>query len=441
MPRLVKKAPKYRPHKASGQARVTINGETIYLGKWDSRDSHQEYERLIKEWRANHGTVTRKAAPAAAADITVAELLVAFWDHAQEWYRRPDGTPTTEVRNFRPIIRLLRDTYGEKPVTEFGAIALRAVRQHMIDSGWSRKNINRNVGRIRQIFNWGRGQQIIPASDAYLSLEHVEPLKAGRTKAPETEPIKPVPAAHVKAVQPYLSRQVTALVDLQLLTGMRPGEVCSMRGIDLDTTDEPWEYKPPQHKTMHHGHKRVIYLGPKAVEVVKEFLRANPQEYLFSPADAIRELREKLHRDRATPMNQGNKPKPNLENRVKKKYGNHYTTAAYDHAIAKACEKAFGMPDEIREPRTKKALEKEAKLAPEIQAKRRKQREQARSAWRAQHVWSPNQLRHNAATELRRKHGIDVAQTVLGHRLGSSITEIYAEANVEKAKDVMATIG
>jgi integrase len=56
-------------------------------------------------------------------------------------------------------------------------------------------------------------------------------------------------------------------------------------------------------------------------------------------------------------------------------------------------------------------------------------------------TWAPNRLRHNAATRLRREHGIDIAQTILGHRLGSHITEIYAEANIAKAIDVIAEVG
>lgn len=30
--------------------------------------------------------------------------------------------------------------------------------------------------------------------------------------------------------------------------------------------------------------------------------------------------------------------------------------------------------------------------------------------------WHPHQLRHNAATALRREHGIEVARVILGHR-------------------------
>lgn len=62
-------------------------------------------------------------------------------------------------------------------------------------------------------------------------------------------------------------------------------------------------------------------------------------------------------------------------------------------------------------------------------------------AWHKAHRWHPHQLRHNAATRLRREFGIDLAQTILGHRLGSAVTEIYAEANVAKAKDVIARVG
>lgn len=43
------RAPKYRLHKASGQALVQINGERIYLGKFGSEQSHEKYRRLVAE--------------------------------------------------------------------------------------------------------------------------------------------------------------------------------------------------------------------------------------------------------------------------------------------------------------------------------------------------------------------------------------------------------
>lgn len=53
------------------------------------------------------------------------------------------------------------------------------------------------------------------------------------------------------------------------------------------------------------------------------------------------------------------------------------------------------------------------------------------SEWRAQHCWSPNQLRHTAATEIRAAFGLKAAQVVLGHS-NAITTEIYAEADLAK---------
>jgi integrase len=61
--------------------------------------------------------------------------------------------------------------------------------------------------------------------------------------------------------------------------------------------------------------------------------------------------------------------------------------------------------------------------------------------WRRSHRWHPHQLRHNAATRLRHEFGIDIAQTILGHRLGSAVTEIYAAANVKRAREAIRETG
>lgn len=55
-------------------------------------------------------------------------------------------------------------------------------------------------------------------------------------------------------------------------------------------------------------------------------------------------------------------------------------------------------------------------------------------------AWHPHQLRHNAATWLRKEFGLDVARVVLGHR-SPAITEQYAELDFGKARDVMSRVG
>ena len=54
--------------------------------------------------------------------------------------------------------------------------------------------------------------------------------------------------------------------------------------------------------------------------------------------------------------------------------------------------------------------------------------------------WSPNQLRHSAATEIRRKFGLEAAQTVLGHAT-ADVTQIYAERDYALAASIMEKIG
>jgi hypothetical protein len=49
-------------------------------------------------------------------------------------------------------------------------------------------------------------------------------------------------------------------------------------------------------------------------------------------------------------------------------------------------------------------------------------------------------LRHNAATTLRKQFGIEVARVILGHG-SATMTEIYAEMDIDKARAVMESVG
>ncbi len=75
MPRLSKSVPRYCKHRASGQAVVTLNGKDIYLGRYGSRVSRMEYDRLIAEWLA-HGR--RLPDEEDQEPLSVAELALAY---------------------------------------------------------------------------------------------------------------------------------------------------------------------------------------------------------------------------------------------------------------------------------------------------------------------------------------------------------------------------
>ena len=54
--------------------------------------------------------------------------------------------------------------------------------------------------------------------------------------------------------------------------------------------------------------------------------------------------------------------------------------------------------------------------------------------------WTPNQLRHNRATEIRNRYGLEAAQTILGHS-HADVTQIYAERDFELARQIMRDVG
>src|SRR5262249_32249045 len=132
------------------------------------------------------------------------------------------------------------------------------------------------------------------------------------------------------------------MIQLQRLTGMRPGEVCIMRSIDVETSRKPWIYTPGSHKTEHHDRPRRIHLGPAAREILEPWLRLNVAEDLFQPREALAEHRAQRRRNRKTKV-QPSQQDRRVE-RPKRVPGERYTTTSYGHAIADACARAFSHP-------------------------------------------------------------------------------------------------
>jgi hypothetical protein len=249
------KPPNYRRHKQSGKAIVTLTDgyggrRDVLLGKYGTSGSRTEYARVIAEWEAN-GRRLRTVDPSGA--LTVNELTLAFWEHAETYYRRLDGTTTSELNDYKRSLRPLKFLYGPTLVKDVDALALQAVRQLMLDGyehpkygpqgSLARKVINQRVNRIRRMFRWGVARKLVPGSVCH-ELGAVDGLKAGRSVARETAAVAPVHETVVEATIPFVRPQVAAMIRLQLLTGMRPGEIAVMRRIDLDTTGQVWLYRP-----------------------------------------------------------------------------------------------------------------------------------------------------------------------------------------------------
>jgi integrase len=392
------KLPKYRLYRPKNLGVVRIDGRDHYLGAYDSPESRERYRRLLAEWlTTGHAKPSKvKESPAPKQGLTVGELIVAYWRHAEQYYRGRDGRPTQELENMRDALRPLRELYAHTSADEFGPLALRSLRQEMIRSGLARTTVNARVNRIRRVFRWAVSFELISESVTE-KLRTVEGLQRGRSEATDPTEVAPAPIQHVEAALAFMPKPVAAMVRLQLFTGCRTGEVLVMRGSDLTPGVPNWEFRPSSHKNAWRGRQRMIPLGPKATAVVREFLKADLDAYLFSPRDTVGELHSRRSGERKTKRTPSEKAR-RCQGTPGQGHGRSYDRRTYRQAIVRACRRA-GVPD-----------------------------------------WSPLQLRHTAATMIRAKYGLEAAQVVLGHAKADT-TEIYAERDFAKAHAIATEIG
>ena len=391
--------PSYRHHKGSGQAFVQIKGKRHYLGKYGTEKSQERYNRFVAELCSNH--TPRALADKSPVDriggITVVELIAAYLEFARHYYVK-NGRSTGSTERLRPVLRLLRKTYGRTLSREFGPTKLKALREKMVSDGQSRTYVNMNVDRIRRVFKWGVGEELLPPA-IHQALMAVPGLRKGRTEARETAPVTPVADDVVDATLPCLTPVTADMVRFQRLTGCRPIEVRLIRPSAVDrTTTDVWIYRPTEHKTEHHERDRVIIIGPLAQDILRPYLLREAEAYCFSPKESRQKWLKSRRTSRKTPAGQGNEPGTNRKRNPKRAPGPSYSKDAYRCAINRAAKRA-GVP-----------------------------------------AWSPNQMRHTAATEIRHKYGLEAAQTVLGHSR-ADVTQIYAERDLDLAKRIMAEVG
>ena len=167
MPRYSKDhVPKYRLHKQSGQAIVTIGDRDHLLGKRNSPGSRQKYNQLIARWfsagRSDAGFVLRPSMPRSLPDL--------------------DDLPRPLSQKHQPPDR------AHPPGVQVG-------------SG-----------------------EAIGAGHRMDALRTVAGLKKGRSDAKERAAVHAVSELQVFDVIAKASRIIGAMIDLQLITGMRSGE-------------------------------------------------------------------------------------------------------------------------------------------------------------------------------------------------------------------------
>ncbi|MCC6798277.1 MAG: tyrosine-type recombinase/integrase [Candidatus Hydrogenedentes bacterium] len=386
------------------------------------------------------GTFAAQAVPGGAADLSIGELCDRWIAWCESYYvqesedaRRGDRAlqggligrdgrkvvHTGEVAACRAAVVPLRELFGDSPAALFGPVALKGVRERMIGLGWVRSSVNKQCGRVKRCFGWGVENELVPAG-VLEGLRAVRGLRRGRSDAREAVGVGPVSDGDLKAVLGVAPRILGAMIMVQLLTAARPGEIVILRPCDFDCSGRVWVAVPSRFKSQYRGLAREIYFGPRAQEVIKPFMDSRGvHEFLFSPREAEIERCEgvKVRRceghsewssevvssEVASRESRRERDRLNYARRrggviKSRRPGDRYSVGSYRRAIGRICVEL------------------------EISA------------------WNPNQLRHNAGTEIRKVYGLEAAQVILGHRR-ADVTQVYAEANRAKAVALIEQIG
>jgi integrase len=376
--------PTYRRHKASGRAVVTLEGRDFYLGEFNTPESRAEYDRIINEWLARGRRIAETGT--GTDGMLVKELILGYHGHLV-------ATMPDEVSRAKLALKPVRDMYGNTPADKFGPVAFQAVRQKMIEDGLCASTIRMRLGVIKRMVGWGVANEML-RGDALYRLQAVAPLRDNQPGVKPPKRVLPVADSDIQAVLPHVTPTTRAMIELQALTGMRPGEVCRITTGQIDRTVDPWIYRPTQHKSKNRGKDRVVPLGPRAQELLTPWLRADPDAPLFSPKETSDRSDEARRRPTRTPEQRARRRKGG----TRRHFQATYNKTSYASAIERGCIRA-GIS-----------------------------------------VFRPNRIRHTYATHVRHEYGLEAAQVLLGHSK-ADVTQIYAERDWAKAVEVAKKIG
>ncbi len=383
--------PRFLRH-TNGQAYCKYKGRYYYFGKYGLPEAEERYRKFLDRLASGD---PQPVVPEATGDMTIIELVVRYLEFAKSYYSR-DGRPAPEYENMVLALRPLEALYGEAIGRDFGPAMLVKVQQHLVDRRYARKLINARIGRIKRFFKWCCREQLVPMT-LYHGLQCVDGLRKGRCGAKETHPVGAVHPAWVEATLPFLAPQIAAMVQVQRLCGMRPGEVCAMRTGDIAIAGDIWLYQPSRHKNDWREITEVKAVPRAAQAILRPLLKADLQAYIFSPRDAMNWRNAQRRAARKTPMT------PSQAKRTRRAHsrwtpGECYDTAAYRRAISYGIKKGKAAGVEIAH-------------------------------------WHPNQLRHSIGTEVSRLLGREAAQRWLGHA-NLKTTEVYVDKEVAELIEI-----
>jgi hypothetical protein len=241
-------------HKSTGQAYVKHQRKMYYFGRYGTPGADQKYW----EWRAGLEGVTPKIdAPAAPAMPEVINKYIAS--------RIPGRN---KVSQLRMILEHCTGALGKMPVTKFGPLAFKHLRENIAGTGTRCVgHVNALMRHLQLVFRWMVSEEIVPLA-VWQELKTVDPLKSH----PQCKPTRrrvPVSPAVVASTLPYLAAHCADMVRLIVATGARPGEILSLTAEEVvkeyrhrEDRKGWWYAEKTKHKTSNRGKKRWIEFPP-----------------------------------------------------------------------------------------------------------------------------------------------------------------------------------
>ena len=205
------KQPKYRLHRTSGRAVVTLvdsrtyRRRDVWLGKHDTPESRAKYHNIIGEWEANGRRLEEKPEDArAGGGVSVRSALDQYREYIQ-----PLVSPSHGVTIARAL-QLTIDQYGDTSAARFGPLKLKDVRLTMVGLGWQRDTINKGVQIITRAFEWAASEELVEAS-VHSQLCKVQGLKQGELGTKDGDGVPAAPEAAIAKACKHLPRQIVAM--------------------------------------------------------------------------------------------------------------------------------------------------------------------------------------------------------------------------------------
>lgn len=323
-------------------------------------------ERKAKEKQKEHDEQMRRPRTS-YCDTTVAELCEKYRIAMKKRHVDRPGPVSSRYGVVLAALKTLEEGYGNLYIDDFTVECLMKLQRKWIEDGRARATVNDYVSIVRQMFHWALAETDLPFEN-YVRLGLVKQLKKGQTDAKDRQRSKVVAQEHIDAIRDDVPEMAGALIELQMLTAARPGELLSLKPTDIDTRGDVWIATLREHKTAYCGEERKLRFGPKAQAILRKWMAKVAVDTVIF----------------------------------------RYDMAGYRWAIRRAIERYNKKADEEDRPRMPH--------------------------------WSPNQLRHTAATRIRKNESLDAVQVILGHKQ-VDMTQHYAKADEEKANAVILAMG